>query len=371
MTSLKVGTAASFPTACSVIGLPAGAAAIPCSIDGAPATPTETPAPTPTPTETPAPTPTEIPAPAGGSTLIAPYVDMGVWPTADLSAFSAASGVKAVTGAFIVADRSSACSPTWAGYTAYTIGSTGDSLAGISTFQAGGGRFIASFGGAINDELARVCTSPAALLNAYTSVVTRFGLDRIDFDLEGTDVSDSTSNQRRATTVAALQAQRAAAGHPLQVSLTLPVMPSGLVASGLRTVREFAAAGVKLSAVNVMAMDYGDGTTAMGAAAISAAKATATQLATVPAYASLTSEQRLSLVGLTPMIGANDVAGEIFTLADVATVSMFAKANSLANLGWWEMTRDQPCAAGIPTYMCSGVRDPRWAFSKAFVAASQ
>jgi len=371
LTSLKVGTAASFPTACTVIGLPAGAAAIPCSINGAPPTPTETPAPTPTPTETPTPTPTDIPAPAGGSTLVAPYVDMGVWPTADLSAFSAASGVKAVTAAFIVADRSSSCSPTWAGYTAYTIGSTGDSLAGITTFQAGGGRFIASFGGAINDELARVCTSPAALLNAYTSVVTRFGLDRIDFDLEGADVSDSTSNQRRATAVAALQAQRAAAGHPLQVSLTLPVMPSGLVASGLRTVREFAAAGVKLSAVNVMAMDYGDGTTAMGAAAIAAAKATAAQLATVPAYASLTSAQRLSLVGLTPMIGANDVAGEVFTLADVATIGAFAKTNSLASLGWWEMTRDQPCAAGIPTYMCSGVSDPRWAFSKAFVAASQ
>ncbi|GAA4046534.1 hypothetical protein GCM10023063_37160 [Arthrobacter methylotrophus] len=276
-----------------------------------------------------------------------------------------------MTAAFIVADRSSACSPTWAGYTAYTIGSTGDSLAGISAFQASGGRFIASFGGAINDELARVCTNPASLLNAYTKVVTRFGLDRIDFDIEGADVSDSTSNQRRATAVAALQAQRAAAGHPLQVSLTLPVMPYGLVASGLRTVREFAAAGVTLSAVNVMAMDYGDGTTAMGAAAISAANATAAQLATVPAYASLTSAQRLSLVGLTPMIGANDIAGEIFTLADVATVGAFAKANSLANLAWWEMTRDQPCAAGIPTYMCSGVSDPRWAFSKAFVAASR
>jgi hypothetical protein len=294
---------------------------------------------------------------------------MGLWPSADLSAFSAASGVKSLTGSFIVADRSSACSPTWAGYTAYTVGTSGDFLPAISSFQSGGGTFIASFGGAINDELARVCTDPAALLAAYTKVVDRYNLDRIDFDLEGTDVSDSTANKRRASVVATLQAQRAAAGRPLAVSLTLPVMPTGLVSSGVRAVGEFAAAGVTISAVNVMAMNYGDGTTDMGAAAVAAAKATAAQLKTVPAYAALTDAQRLSMIGLTPMLGQNDLPGEIFSLTDAATVGSFAKANSLASVGWWEMTRDQPCTSGIPTYMCSGVSSPRWAYAKAFVAA--
>jgi len=302
---------------------------------------------------------------------VAPYVDMGLWPTADLTKFASATGVKAVTAAFIVADRASACSPTWAGYTAYTVGTTGDNLANVSAFQASGGQVVASFGGAINDELARVCTNSTSLLAAYTKVVTRYNLNRIDFDLEGTDVSDSTSNKRRAAVVATLQAQRAAAGRPLQVSLTLPVMPYGLIASGTRTVTEFAAAGVKLSAVNVMAMDYGDGTTAMGAAAISAAKATATQLGSIPAYAGLTSAQRLSMVGVTPMIGQNDLPGEVFTVADATTVAQFAKANSLGVLSWWEMTRDQPCTGGIPAYMCSGVSNPQWSFSKAFVAASK
>src|SRR5665647_1701998 len=79
LTSYKVGTAPLFPTACTVTGLPAGAAMIPCSINGAPATSTATPTPTPTatatatptptPTATPTPTPTPAPAPAptGGS----------------------------------------------------------------------------------------------------------------------------------------------------------------------------------------------------------------------------------------------------------------------------------------------------------------
>ena len=109
-------------------------------------------------------------------------------------------------------DRSSACSPTWAGYTAYTIGGGQDFQADIQAFQSRGGRVIASFGGAINDELSRVCTDPAKLLAAYSAVVTRFGLDRVDFDIEGADVSDSTSDLRRAAAVAALQKQRAALG---------------------------------------------------------------------------------------------------------------------------------------------------------------
>ena len=339
-------------------------ASLPCSIGGS----TTGPAPTPSPTPTPAPDPAPLPG-STGPLLIAPYVDMGLWPSADLSAFASSAGVNAVTAAFIVADRSSACSPTWAGYTAYTIGGSQDFQSIVSAFQARGGRVVASFGGAANDELARVCTDPAKLLAAYSAVVSRFGLDRVDFDIEGADVSDSASNLRRAAAVAALQKQRAAAGHPLQVSLTLPVMPTGLLASGLRTIREFTSAGVALSAVNVMAMDYGTGVTAMGTAAVSAATATAGQLAGVPAFAGWTDAQRLGIVAITPMLGRNDT-GEVFTLADADTVGRFARSAGLAGLSWWELTRDQPCASGIPAYMCSGVQETRWAFSRAFVAAA-
>ena len=354
----KAAGAPLVPTACRVVR-----ADQPCSINGGAAS-TPTPTPTPMPTPTPAPTPTPTPAPGASSLAVAPYVDMGLWPTADLSSFAASAGVHAVTAAFIVADRSSACSPTWAGYTAYTVGGSPD----FQAFQARGGRVIASFGGAVNDELARVCTDPARLLTAYSAVVTRFGLDRVDFDIEGADVSDSASNLRRAAAVAALQKQRAAAGHPLQVTLTLPVMPYGLLPSGLRTIAEFTAAGVQLSAVNLMTMDYGTGVTAMGQAAISAATATAAQLKTVPAYSSWTDAQRLSLVAVTPMPGLNDT-GEVFTVADATTVGRYAAANGLAGLAWWELTRDQPCTQGIPAYMCSGTAESRWTHSRAFAAA--
>lgn len=118
-----------------------------------------------------------------------------------------------------------------------------------------------------------------------------------------------------------------------------------------------------------MTMNYGDGTTDMGTAAIAAAKATGAQLGSVPAYAFLTSAQRLSLVGVTPMVGLNDIPREVFTLADATKVGAFARANGLAGLGWGEMTRDQPCVSSTPAYMCSGVTSSRWSYANTFMAS--
>ena len=142
----------------------------------------------------------------------------------------------------------------------------------------------------------------------------------------------------------------------------------GAKLSGVRTVSEFTAAGVQLSAVNLMTMDYGTGVTNMGAAAISAATAVAGQLKSVAAYASWTDAQRLGLIAVTPMLGLNDT-GEVFTVADATTVGRYAAASGLAGLSWWELTRDQPCTSGIPASLCSGTTQPRWTYSRAFVAA--
>lgn len=364
LTSNKVAGNGQYPTSCQVVG-----ADIPCAVNGGAATAPDPGTPTPTDPATPTDPGTPVTPSNPGDLTVSPYVDMGLWPTADLSTFSAKTGVNAVTAAFIVADRNSACNPTWAGYTAYSVGGSQDFRDNIAALQAKGGKVTVSFGGAVNNEIARVCKDPATLLAAYTKTVERFNVDRVDFDIEGADVSDSASNVRRATAVAALQKSREVAGKKLDVTLTLPVMPYGLLDNGQRTIKEFTAAGVKLSAVNLMTMDYGTGVKDMGQAAIDAAMSTAAQLKSIPAYAAWTDTQRLGLVAVTPMLGLNDT-GEIFTLANATTVGQWAKANKLAGIGWWEMTRDQPCTGGIPAYMCSGVSNPQWSFSKAFVTAT-
>jgi hypothetical protein len=52
-------------------------------------------------------------------------------------------------------------------------------------------------------------------------------------------------------------------------------------------------------------------------------------------------------IELTPMIGGNDTSDETFTIADVTTVSAFAKQNGLSGLHFWSFDRDTDCAPGI------------------------
>ena len=312
-------------------------------------------------------TPSKV-TPTIGGVLVAPYVDMGLWPTANLTAMSRATGIGAFTAAFVVQQVSQPCVPAWGGYAEYAVGSAGDFKPIIARFQKAGGTVIPSFGGAAGSELAEMCTSEASLLAAYTTVVDRFLVGRIDFDIEGAAVANPVANQRRARVVAQLQRQQAALGKPLQVSVTLPVMPYGLDANGLRTLKEFAAAGVDLASVNVMAMDYGDSYTSMGTAAISAAKHTAAQMKGIPAFARLSRAERLGRIGITPMIGQNDVASEVFSAANAQAVAAYARQNGIGLLAWWEMTRDRPCGGAVQGLsLCSGVLDPKWAFAKAFV----
>jgi len=281
-----------------------------------------------------------------------------------------ASGVGAMTAAFVVQQSATPCVPSWGGYAEYAVGGSGDFLPVVSAFQRAGGAVIVSFGGAAGSELAEQCTSDAALLAAYKKVVDRYSITRIDFDIEGASVANPTANQRRARVVAQLQRDYSAAGKTIQVSLTLPVMPDGLDANGLRTLKEFASAGVSLSSVNVMAMDYGSSYTSMGAHAISAAQGTAAQMKTLPAFAGLTNAQLLTRVGITPMLGQNDVPSEVFTIQNAKDVAAFAKANGVGLLAWWEMTRDRPCGGSLQGLsLCSGVSSPQWAFAKAFVGA--
>ncbi|MDI9653871.1 chitinase, partial [Burkholderia cenocepacia] len=100
--------------------------------------------------------------------------------------------------------------------------------------------------------------------------------------------------------------------------------------------------------VNVMAMDYGPANLDMGAAAISAAQALYSQLDTAfkSAGQPKTNAQLWQMVGVTPMIGVNDVQGETFTLANAQTVLNAAIANGYGFFGNWSVGRDQACPSG-------------------------
>ncbi|GAA2241821.1 cellulose binding domain-containing protein [Kitasatospora cystarginea] len=319
---------------------------------------------TPTPTATPTSTATATPAPAGGARF-APYVDTSLYPPYDLVATAKAGGVKNFNLAFLVSGGG--CTPKWGGVSDLSADAV---AAQIGALRGIGGDVRASFGGANGSELATVCSSPAELAAAYQRAVDAYGLTKLDFDIEGGALADTAANTRRAQAVAQLQRTAAAKGRTLDVSFTLPALPTGLTQDGINLVADAKRNGVAIAAVNIMAMDFGDGVAPnpagkMGTYAIAAATATQAQVKSV---LGLDDGAAWAKVALTPMIGVNDVATEVFTVADAKQLAAFAAGKHLAWLSMWSGTRDKACPGGAKPYAdatCSSIVQQPLDFARA------
>ncbi|MFN7924693.1 MAG: cellulose binding domain-containing protein [Bryobacteraceae bacterium] len=297
--------------------------------------------------------------------VFAPYADMLLWPTPDLASISQQTGVKYFTAAFVVSGGG--CQASWGG----VVPTTQTFLVPeIDALRAAGGDVIVSFGGAFGIELGQACTTVASLQSQYQSVIDKFKLTRIDFDIEGGAVADPASIDRRNKAIAGLQAAAKASGKSLTVQYTLPVLPSGLTLDGVNLLKNAVQNGVDIGIVNIMAMDYGNAVAnpnAMGQAAINAINATFAQMKAI--YGSAKSDAQLrAMQGVTPMIGLNDVSPEVFTLSsDAGLLLNFATTNKLGLLAMWSIGRDHACPGGPQvSATCSGVSQGDYGFAKYF-----
>ncbi|MEV6394888.1 cellulose binding domain-containing protein [Streptomyces sp. NPDC051907] len=326
-----------------------------------PTPPSATPTPTPTKTASPTPTPTPTPTkPAAGAPRYAPYIDTSLYPAYDMLDTAAKTGVKEFNLAFITSGGG--CAPLWGGVTALADDKV---AAQIGALRAKGGDVRVSFGGAAGHELALNCSSADELAKAYGKVVDAYQLTKVDFDVEGAALPDTAANTRRSQAIAQLQK-----AHPgLDVSFTLPVMPTGLTQPGVDLVADAKKSGVKVSAVNIMAMDYGPAfSDDMGDYAIQAATATQGQIKGV---LGLSDADAWKTVAVTPMIGVNDVVTEIFKVEDAKQLVEFAQSKNLGWLSMWSSTRDKQCAGGekpAADATCSSILQEPLAFTKAFSA---
>lgn len=267
--------------------------------------------------------------------------------------------------AFVVAASDTSCTPSWG--IAHRLGEADDEFdidRRVERMQELGLKPVISFGGAANTELARACTDEATLQRAYTRVIERYGVDTIDLDLENDDLTDEDAAARRAEAISRIQHERSAAGDPLEVWVTLPVLPDGLNEDGIAAIGSLLDGGVELAGVNIMTMNYGIdlGGATMGEAAIQALESTATQLTQLwdSHRTSMPTSGVWSIMGATPMIGRNDVAGEIFTLDDARLLNQFATKRGLMRLSMWSINRDRTCGTNYPnptvvSNECSGV----------------
>jgi len=269
----------------------------------------------------------------------------------DAATVSSATGTKWFTLSFLVDDG--AGNAAWGGVVPLNQNWYMTQLAAL---RAQGGDVIISFGGATGSEIAVTNTDVTVLQAKYQSVINQYKVKRLDFDIEGAVMHNTAANDRRSRALAALKA----ANPGLVISFTLPVMPFGLTYEGLNILRSARTYGLHIDIVNIMTMCYGSGVTDMGQAAIDAATNT---------YAQVRSLGFVNpRIGVTPMIGQNDVAAEVFYQNDARRLLAFATQNKwISWIGMWSVNRDVNNING-PIFASTKIPQQNNEFSSIFAA---
>lgn len=282
--------------------------------------------------------------------VFAPYAYLPPDAPFSIDKYRQVTGQKYCVLAFVITGKDG--QPAWDGTAPAADGRFYS--AEIAKFRAAGGDVAVSFGGEAGTELAISAADVPTLVKQYESVIDAYHLKRVDFDVEGKALDDIASVKRRNLALVRLQQERPG----LFVQFTLPVWIDGLAANGLALLKDAAAAGVKVSAVNLMTMDYGTNRPKKTESelAISGVLGTKSQL-----DAMQPSLGKHCDLWICPMIGVSDVKGEKFTLEDAKKVRQFAESHPfVAGLTFWSANRDHPGAGG------NGLSVPANAYTKAF-----
>jgi chitinase len=166
--------------------------------------------------------------------VFAPFCDVNLWPTFDVTKTMDKTGTNWYTLAFITADLSG--NPAWGSSVKLDDRFYGDT---IDYLRSKGGDIIISFGGASGQELALMTTDVGLLQKKYQRVIDMYAPRWVDFDIEGGAILDNNSVIRRSQAVAGL----VAANPGLRTSVTLPASPSGLLSEGVELLKTAAKYG--------------------------------------------------------------------------------------------------------------------------------
>jgi chitinase len=244
-------------------------------------------------------------------------------------------------------------------------------LSDVQAFVAAGGHVKASFGGADGTYVESGCSDAASWASAIEAFVDATGITDLDFDIEQDPVLTDAVNAMRGQALALVQASR-----HVKVAFTLGAnphtngSPGGLTTQGLSVVTHAVSAGVVISHVNLMTMDYGDSFGGQPIAPVAIGSLTDAQAQLLSAIPGLTPDQAWSMLGVIPMIGKNDDA-EVFSVDDAKAVAAFAVQNRLGLVSFWSIDRDQVCPQGANYNSCSTVDPTNFAFDQVFQTVTQ
>jgi hypothetical protein len=276
-----------------------------------------------------------------------------------IAAIMTATGEKDFMLSFVL--DSGGCTPAWDGSSSQPVSSDTTVAALISAIRAAGGDAGVSFGGYNGTELGQDCSSASALASAYQSVITKYQLTHVDFDIENTALGDSANELKRFQAIAILEREDPS----LIVSLTIPMTSVGLPGTGTGEIQQAIAAGARIDVFGIEDFDYGLLSGTQVSSDETVASDVASQLETLYGWSAATA---WSHIGITLMNGHTDQPSELFTQATFTSLLSFAQANHVAWFTFWSFNRDQPCPAGAvepwAPGTCSNVSQNPYDFTK-------
>jgi hypothetical protein len=305
--------------------------------------------PTNPPTTPPTTGPTTPPA-TGTKMAAAPYIYPG-WgnPPAPATVMNA-TGIKAFTIAFVLANG---CNPVWDGEGGLTGGVHASTIAAI---RAAGGDVVPSIGGWSGNKLGPNCSTPEALAGAYQKVIDAFGLKAIDIDIENTDEFENYAVADRIVGALKIVKQK---NPSVKTILTFGTTPNGPNTHGVRLINQAKALGANVDIFAQMPFDFGGGAD-MYASTVGATEGLKNQLKTTFGW---TDAQAYSHMGISGMNGLSDQQ-ELTSVETWTRIRDYAKSKNLARFTFWAVNRDRGCAGGGVVSNCSGIAQADWAFTK-------
>ncbi|WP_406209097.1 carbohydrate binding domain-containing protein [Kitasatospora sp. NBC_01560] len=293
---------------------------------------------------------------AGGGTptgfkQAAPYLYNGWGNPPAATTVMNATGVKWFTLAFVLAQNG--CNPAWDSQRPLL---NGVDQATVNAVRAAGGDVVPSIGGWSGNKLGPNCATTADLAAAYQKVIDAYGLKAIDVDIENTDEFENAAVQDRI--LGALKTVKQ--NNPgLRTILTFGTDTTGPTSYGNRLIEQAKALGADIDVFTIMPFDFGNASTDMYAATVSAAEGLKAKLKSTFGWDDATAYAH---IGLSGMNGLSDT-GETTTVQNWTAIRDWANSHHIARLAFWSVNRDRGCAGGGLQETCSGIAQNDWQFT--------
>ncbi|HEV7962548.1 MAG TPA: chitinase [Actinoplanes sp.] len=303
-----------------------------------------------TPPTTPPTTGPTTPPTTGTKMASAPYIYPGWGNPPAPSTVMNATGIKAFTIAFVLANG---CNPVWDGESGITGGVHAST---INAIKAAGGSVVPSFGGWSGNKLGPNCSTSALLAGAYQKVIDAFALKAIDIDIENTDEFENPTVQDRILGALKIIKQN---NPTVTTILTFGTTTSGPSSTGVRLINQAKALGANVDIFTQMPFDFGGGAN-MYTSTFNASEGLKNQLKSTFGY---TDAQAYSHMGISGMNGLSDQQ-ELTSTATWTQIRDYAKSKGFARFTFWAVNRDRGCAGGGVVSNCSGIAQADWAFTQ-------